>query len=57
MIERLAAHLRQSLAAIEAEGLTKRERLIASPQSGRIAIADAGEASGVREVVNLCANN
>jgi glycine C-acetyltransferase len=57
VIERLATHLRQSLAALEAEGLTKRERPIASPQSGRIAIADAAEPSGAREVVNLCANN
>jgi glycine C-acetyltransferase len=48
-------HLKEVLAGIEADGLTKRERLIAGPQGGRIEIAAA---DGVRrEVVNLCANN
>ena len=35
------AHLSETLAAIEAEGLYKRERLITSPQSAHIRIADA----------------
>lgn len=39
-----------SLAAIEAEGLTKRERLIASPQGAEIEVAG-------RRVLNFCANN
>jgi len=43
-------HLRGALAAIEADGLTKRERLIEGPQGGRIRVAG-------REMVNLCANN
>jgi glycine C-acetyltransferase len=44
-------HLTNTLSAIEAEGLLKREREIASPQSGRIALSDG------RRMVNLCANN
>ena len=43
-------HLTETLAQIEAEGLTKRERLITSAQGARIDV-------GGREVVNLCANN
>ena len=42
--------IRATLAQIEAEGLYKRERLIASPQSTRVQVAG-------REVINLCANN
>jgi len=48
------SHLRSTLSEIEAAGLFKRERLIASPQGGRIRMA--GE-RGEREMVNLCANN
>ncbi|MGR3571774.1 glycine C-acetyltransferase [Brevirhabdus sp.] len=60
------ATLRDTLTAIDAEGLTKRERLITSPQGARIEVAedaagDAGgnrnENGGGREVINLCANN
>ncbi len=43
-------HLRAELAKLDAEGLTKRERVITSPQGARI------EADG-RRVVNLCAND
>ncbi|MEO1536860.1 MAG: glycine C-acetyltransferase [Pseudomonadota bacterium] len=43
-------HLDATLAQIEADGLMKRERLIASPQGGRIDVAG-------REMLNLCANN
>jgi glycine C-acetyltransferase len=42
--------IRETLAGIEADGLMKRERLITSPQGGRIAVGD-------RRVINLCANN
>ncbi|PKP79361.1 MAG: glycine C-acetyltransferase, partial [Alphaproteobacteria bacterium HGW-Alphaproteobacteria-2] len=42
--------IRATLAQIEAEGLTKRERLIVSPQGGHVRVAG-------REVINLCANN
>jgi glycine C-acetyltransferase len=47
-------HLKGLLAEIEADGLFKRERLIAGPQGGRIELATDG---GRRQVVNLCANN
>ena len=43
-------HLRAQLRQIEAEGLTKRERVLTSPQGAWI------DADG-RHVVNLCANN
>jgi glycine C-acetyltransferase len=43
-------HIGQTLAAIEAEGLTKRERLITSPQGGHVTV-------GGRDVINLSANN
>jgi glycine C-acetyltransferase len=44
-------HLTTTLSDIEAQGLFKRERQIATPQSGRIKLADG------REMINLCANN
>ena len=44
-------HLTATLADIDAAGLLKRERLIATPQAGRIGLADG------RRLVNLCANN
>lgn len=44
-------HLTATLADIEAQGLLKRERQIATPQSGRIGLHDG------RRMVNLCANN
>lgn len=44
-------HLTSTLTQIEADGLLKRERQIATPQSGRITLADG------REMINLCANN
>jgi len=44
------AHLEDSLAAMESDGLLKREREITSPQGGHIAV-------GGRDVINLCANN
>lgn len=43
-------HIRDTLGQIEAEGLTKRERQITSPQGARVDI-------GGRRVINLCANN
>ncbi len=48
-------HLSQTLRDIEAEGLYKRERMIVSPQSGRISVRQNGEVH--ERVVNLCANN
>ena len=43
-------HLRATLAQIDADGLTKREREITGAQSARVQV-------GGREVINLCANN
>ncbi|MFN6978229.1 MAG: glycine C-acetyltransferase [Gemmobacter sp.] len=43
-------HITGTLAQIEADGLTKRERLIASPQGTHIRV-------GGRDLLNLCANN
>ncbi len=50
MSQKLLAHLTAELAAIDADGMTKRERLINTPQGGQIGVGD-------REVINLCANN
>ena len=46
--------VRATLNDIDAAGLTKRERLLAGPQGGRIRVAAP---TGVREMLNLCANN
>jgi glycine C-acetyltransferase len=45
------AHVAAELQAIDAAGLTKRERVIATPQGATIRLADG------REAINLCANN
>ncbi len=44
------SHLTETLARIDAEGLTKRERFITSSQGAHIDV-------GGRRVINLCANN
>ena len=44
------AHITQTLAQIEADGLMKRERLITSAQGAHVQMAG-------REMLNLCANN
>ena len=44
-------HLNRTLSDIREAGLYKEERLIGSPQSARIRLADG------REVINMCANN
>ncbi|MGC8991080.1 MAG: glycine C-acetyltransferase, partial [Verrucomicrobiia bacterium] len=51
MTGKFRAHLLQQLDAIKQAGTWKSERIIASPQSTRIKLADG------REVLNLCANN
>jgi glycine C-acetyltransferase len=56
-VQPFLAHLTETLAGIEAEGLLKRERLIATPQSAHIRIRDARAQGGEREVINLCSNN
>ena len=44
-------HLQSTLSSIEADGLFKSERVIASPQGTRVTLEDG------REVLNFCANN
>jgi glycine C-acetyltransferase len=51
MHDALIGHLRQTLERIRADGFYKNERVIRSPQSARIRLADG------REVLNFCANN
>jgi len=51
MLGEMRAHLRATLDGIEAAGLWKPERVIATPQAARIRVA------GGATVVNLCANN
>ena len=50
MTQAFLSHITETLAEIDAEGLTKVERLITSPQGGKIRVAG-------REMINLCANN
>jgi glycine C-acetyltransferase len=49
--DRFLEHVRAELAAIEAEGLAKREREIVGQQQAEVTLADG------RRVLNLCANN
>lgn len=51
MYGKLQAHLQNELKEIEAAGLFKRERVIASPQDAEITLADGSK------VLNFCANN
>lgn len=50
MVSDFLTHVSQTLDQIEADGLTKRERLIETPQAGEIAVGD-------KQLINLCANN
>ncbi|MFT7593854.1 MAG: glycine C-acetyltransferase [Paracoccaceae bacterium] len=50
MSQSFLAHITDTLAQIDAEGLTKHERLITSPQGGEITVGD-------KKMINLCANN
>jgi glycine C-acetyltransferase len=49
-------HVRQVLARVEGEGLSKRERTMAGPQGGRVLVSGAAGAPA-REVLNFCSNN
>ena len=51
MVDTMREHLARQLEEIRAAGLSKDERLIASPQGAHIALKDG------RKVLNLCANN
>lgn len=57
MTHPLLSHLRSELAAIESDGLLKRERMITTPQSAHIRIRDERAQGSEREMLNLCANN
>jgi glycine C-acetyltransferase len=46
-----SSHLARVVAEIGAEGLTKDERVLSTPQGARVVVADG------REVLNFCANN
>jgi glycine C-acetyltransferase len=48
------AHLDKTLADIEAAGLYKRERVLATPQRANVAV---NAADGRKDVLNFCANN
>ncbi|WP_108836906.1 glycine C-acetyltransferase [Tateyamaria sp. Alg231-49] len=50
MTSAFLSQITDTLAQIEADGMTKRERMITSPQGGTISVGD-------RDVLNLCANN
>ena len=50
MTQAFLTHMTETLAQIDADGMTKRERLITSPQGGTIEV-------GGKPVLNLCANN
>ncbi|MEW6549410.1 MAG: glycine C-acetyltransferase [Spirochaetota bacterium] len=54
MYGKVKEDLAQALADIKAEGLYKRERVIAGPQGGKIRVAGG---AGGGEVLNFCANN
>ena len=55
MTERFLDQISETLTQIDADGLMKRERLITSPQGGRITVTQNGKTR--ENVVNLCANN
>ena len=50
MTSAFLSQITDTLTQIDADGMTKRERMITSPQRGTIAVGD-------RNVLNLCANN
>lgn len=50
MVSDFLTHVSEALDQIEADGLTKHERLIETPQAGEIAVGD-------KQLINLCANN
>ncbi|WP_131118435.1 glycine C-acetyltransferase [Lichenihabitans psoromatis] len=54
MTQAFLDHLSATLTDVERDGLYKRERLIAGPQGGSIAVETPG---GTRPFINLCANN
>src|SRR5688572_21047009 len=65
MNETFRSHLTNALSQIQAAGLYKQERLIATPQGARVGVSDstgatpasAGDSRVERKVLNFCANN
>jgi glycine C-acetyltransferase len=50
-------HVDKVLGEIEAAGLFKRERVLATPQSAHVNVTRNGDAAQQRPVLNFCANN
>ncbi|SDK21639.1 glycine C-acetyltransferase [Billgrantia gudaonensis] len=50
-------HLQRELDTIESAGLTKHERLLATPQGTHVGLPPSAGMEEGREVLNLCANN
>jgi glycine C-acetyltransferase len=64
MTEEFRTHLQSTLAAIDAAGLYKRERVLMTPQQSHVAVLNdrgatrmASDESAPRGVLNFCANN
>jgi glycine C-acetyltransferase len=57
MTSAYTAHLRRTLAELESAGLSKRERVLTTPQDAHVGVAPAAPAATGRTVLNLCANN
>ncbi len=55
MSKRFLNHMSKTLEEIDSEGLLKRERMIVSPQAGRITVELPDRTQ--KQVINLCANN
>ena len=55
-MDRFLDHARSEIEAIEAEGLTKRERAITGQQQADVEV-EVGDGAARRRVLNLCANN
>ncbi len=56
MNEKLTERIRRELEEIRQNGLYKTERVIESPQGADIAVKIPGK-NGIKQVINLCANN
>src|SRR4051812_18813068 len=50
-------HVEKVLGEIEAAGLFKQERVLATPQSAQVTVTRDGDAKSGRPVLNFCANN
>jgi glycine C-acetyltransferase len=57
MTSNFQAHLEKTLGEIEAAGLYKRERVLATPQRSHVALGGGLTPGAQRDVLNFCANN